>query len=119
MPRLEQTQNGNYIIRARLYNSNSIATWQVMGGGVTFLNRRGIYAGQQFHQSLLQELIEQHLVFTGGSGVHTQSQVDTTNTINIRKSIAPTKTQVPFKKRQPGLKLRKKSNQQQKRGTFR
>lgn len=68
MPTFESTLNGNYIIRASIPGTNNIGTWQVCGGGVTLLNQRGVYVGENFDQSLFQELKQRNLVFTGGSG---------------------------------------------------
>ncbi|HLI07391.1 MAG TPA: hypothetical protein VKV40_12550 [Ktedonobacteraceae bacterium] len=93
MPRPEQTQNGNYIIRSRISGSNSVVTWQVMGGGVTFLNQRGIEAGDQFPKDWLFEFIEKRLVFTGSSGINPQKERP--DRAKAQKSMMP--TQIPTK----------------------
>lgn len=148
MPRLEQTQNGNYIVRGHISKSNAHVTWQVTGKGVTYLNQHGIYAGYKFEKYLLFELIEQKLVFTSASGVHPQK--DLSSVSSKPKSVAPTKNfktaapqrsntplrqnyqsppsqnvRVPFpvKKILPDLESQeslpdRKRRQQQKRGTF-
>ena len=75
MPRLVQKENGDYCIRAYSHSKDGIDTWQVRDLGLTYLQRKGIYAGKTFPAWQLQEMIESNWVFIGGSGTHSKNAV--------------------------------------------
>lgn len=75
MPRLVQKENGDYCIRAYSHSKDGIDTWQVRDLGLTYLERKGVYAGKTFPAWQLQEMIESNWVFIGGSGTHSRNAV--------------------------------------------
>ncbi|MGH2493532.1 MAG: hypothetical protein ACRDIV_02405 [Ktedonobacteraceae bacterium] len=75
MPRLVQKENGDYCIRAYSHSKDGIDTWQVRDLGLTYLERKGVYAGKTFPAWQLQEMIESNWVFIGGSDIHSKNAV--------------------------------------------
>ena len=73
MPTLEQKENGDYYIRAYSHFKGDIVTWQVRDLGLTYLQRKGVYAGKTFPAWQLQEMIESNWAYIGGSDIHSKS----------------------------------------------
>lgn len=116
MPTLEQKDNGDYYIRSYAHSKGCMITWQVRGSGVTFLNRNGVYSGNTFSVTLLQDMIAANHVFTNGSGIRSgtpdkqnQSSITITNPIikTPLKSIpiiknSPPQTSIPQRDKDNG-----------------
>src|SRR5579859_7316586 len=115
MPTLEQKDDGDYYIRSYAHSKGYIITWQVRGSGVTYLNRNGVYPGNTFSVTLLQDMIAANHVFTNGSGSRpgspdkqNQSSITITNPIikTPLKSIPIIKNSLP----QTGIPQKDKDN---------
>lgn len=69
MPTLYQHKGDEgYYIRGAVFSAG-IATWQVTEDGVAYLQRQGVQLGEPFSQSLMNELRQQGLIYTGKTGL--------------------------------------------------
>lgn len=60
--------DGEYYFITRLY-SGPFVTWHFREGGVAYLNQLGIQVGDEFDQSVFNQLKHQNLIYSGGGGV--------------------------------------------------